>query len=89
MNDMRIVERKVDTNEVKIAAKDVQVYYGDTPTPAPTRPCRRPYRRLLAPLRHIFVRRATAAHHDGHAPRYATYLFALLKRALDLIVAPS
>ncbi|OJI94607.1 phosphate ABC transporter ATP-binding protein (PhoT family) [Planktotalea frisia] len=29
MNDMRIVERKVDTNEVKIAAKDVQVYYGD------------------------------------------------------------
>ena len=26
---MRIVERKVDTNEVKIAAKDVQVYYGD------------------------------------------------------------
>lgn len=29
MNDMRIVERKVNTNEVKIAAKDVQVYYGD------------------------------------------------------------
>ena len=29
MNDMRIVERKVDTNEVKIAAKDVQVYYGE------------------------------------------------------------
>lgn len=29
MNDMRIVERKVDTNEVKIAAKDVQVFYGD------------------------------------------------------------
>ncbi|MDG1335722.1 MAG: phosphate ABC transporter ATP-binding protein PstB [Tateyamaria sp.] len=29
MDDMRIVERKVDTNEVKIAAKDVQVYYGD------------------------------------------------------------
>jgi len=30
MNDMRIVERDVDTNEVKIAAKDVQVFYGDT-----------------------------------------------------------
>jgi len=29
MNDMRIVERKVDTHEVKIAAKDVQVFYGD------------------------------------------------------------
>ncbi len=29
MNDMRIVERKVDTNEVKIAAKDVQVHYSD------------------------------------------------------------
>ena len=29
MDDMRIVERKVDTNEVKIAAKDVQVYYGE------------------------------------------------------------
>lgn len=29
MNDMRIVERKVDTKEVKISAKDVQVYYGD------------------------------------------------------------
>jgi phosphate transport system ATP-binding protein len=29
MDDMRIVERKVDTNEVKIVAKDVQVYYGD------------------------------------------------------------
>ena len=29
MDDMRVVERKVDTNEVKIAAKDVQVYYGD------------------------------------------------------------
>jgi phosphate transport system ATP-binding protein len=29
MDDMRIVERKVDTNEVKIAAKDVQVYYGN------------------------------------------------------------
>ena len=30
MNDMRILERTVDTNEVKIAAKGVQVYYGDT-----------------------------------------------------------
>ncbi|WP_298835857.1 phosphate ABC transporter ATP-binding protein PstB [uncultured Roseobacter sp.] len=30
MNDMRILERAVDTNEVKIAAKGVQVYYGDT-----------------------------------------------------------
>ncbi len=29
MDDMRVVERKVDTNEVKIAAKDVQVYYGE------------------------------------------------------------
>ncbi|MEO9575281.1 MAG: phosphate ABC transporter ATP-binding protein PstB [Tateyamaria sp.] len=29
MNDMRIVERDVDTNEVKIAARDVQVFYGD------------------------------------------------------------
>lgn len=29
MNDMRIVERTVDTKEVKISAKDVQVYYGD------------------------------------------------------------
>ncbi|MEQ6204007.1 phosphate ABC transporter ATP-binding protein PstB [Sulfitobacter sp. HNIBRBA2951] len=29
MNDMRIVERKVGTNEVKIAARDVQVFYGD------------------------------------------------------------
>ena len=30
MNDMRIVERRVDQSEIKIAAKDVQVYYGDT-----------------------------------------------------------
>ena len=30
MNDMRIVERDVDQNDVKIAAKGVQVYYGDT-----------------------------------------------------------
>ncbi|WP_187430729.1 Phosphate import ATP-binding protein PstB [Roseobacter fucihabitans] len=29
MNDMRILERDVDTNTVKIAAKGVQVYYGD------------------------------------------------------------
>lgn len=29
MNDMRIVERDVDTNAVKITAKDVQVFYGD------------------------------------------------------------
>jgi phosphate transport system ATP-binding protein len=29
MNDMTFVERDVDTNEVKIAAKDVQVFYGD------------------------------------------------------------
>ncbi|MEL6464558.1 MAG: phosphate ABC transporter ATP-binding protein PstB [Pseudomonadota bacterium] len=29
MNDMRIVERDVDQNDVKIAAKSVQVYYGD------------------------------------------------------------
>lgn len=28
MNDMRILERDVDTKEVKIAARDVQVYYG-------------------------------------------------------------
>lgn len=30
MNDMRIVERKVDTNDIKISARKVQVYYGDT-----------------------------------------------------------
>jgi len=30
MNDMRIVERDVEQNDVKIAAKGVQVYYGDT-----------------------------------------------------------
>ena len=29
MNDMRIVETDVDTKEVKIAARDVQVFYGD------------------------------------------------------------
>ncbi|PZQ97641.1 MAG: phosphate ABC transporter ATP-binding protein [Cereibacter sphaeroides] len=28
MNDMRIAEREVDTNDTKIAAKKVQVYYG-------------------------------------------------------------
>ncbi|MBW4708944.1 phosphate ABC transporter ATP-binding protein PstB [Roseobacter sp. YSTF-M11] len=30
MNDMRILERDVDANAIKIAAKGVQVYYGDT-----------------------------------------------------------
>ncbi|MCA8883339.1 MAG: ATP-binding cassette domain-containing protein, partial [Rhodobacteraceae bacterium] len=30
MNDMRIVEREVDTQPVKFSGKDVQVYYGDT-----------------------------------------------------------
>jgi phosphate transport system ATP-binding protein len=29
MNDMRTVERNMDTNAVKITAKDVQVFYGD------------------------------------------------------------
>lgn len=29
MNDISIVERNVDTNAVKITAKDVQVFYGD------------------------------------------------------------
>jgi len=29
MNDMRIVERDVENTETKIAARDVQVYYGD------------------------------------------------------------
>lgn len=29
MNDMRILERDVDTNAIKIAAKGVQVFYGD------------------------------------------------------------
>lgn len=29
MNDMRILERDVDTNAIKIAAKGVQVYYGE------------------------------------------------------------
>ncbi|MGC3937250.1 phosphate ABC transporter ATP-binding protein PstB [Roseobacter sp. EG26] len=30
MNDMRILERDVETNAIKIAAKGVQVFYGDT-----------------------------------------------------------
>ncbi|WP_225026646.1 phosphate ABC transporter ATP-binding protein PstB [Xinfangfangia pollutisoli] len=30
MNDMRITERTVQTNQAKITARDVQVYYGDT-----------------------------------------------------------
>jgi phosphate transport system ATP-binding protein len=30
MNDMRAVERNVDTNELKIAARGVDVYYGET-----------------------------------------------------------
>ena len=30
MNDMRLVERDVDNNDIKIAARQVQVYYGDT-----------------------------------------------------------
>jgi phosphate transport system ATP-binding protein len=30
MNDMRILERDVDTKAIKIAARGVQVYYGDT-----------------------------------------------------------
>ncbi len=30
MNDMRIVERDVETHNVKIAAKNVDVFYGDT-----------------------------------------------------------
>ena len=30
MNDMRIAERTLDTHNVKIQAKDVNVYYGDT-----------------------------------------------------------
>lgn len=30
MNDMRLVERDVDSNDVKISAKGVQVHYGDT-----------------------------------------------------------
>ncbi|MFI0394732.1 phosphate ABC transporter ATP-binding protein PstB [Paracoccus jiaweipingae] len=29
MNDMRILERSVDQDEIKISARDVQVYYGD------------------------------------------------------------
>ena len=29
MNDMRLIERKLSMNEVKISAKDVQVWYGD------------------------------------------------------------
>ncbi|MEO0861072.1 MAG: phosphate ABC transporter ATP-binding protein PstB [Pseudomonadota bacterium] len=30
MNDMRLTERAVDNQDIKIAAKGVQVYYGDT-----------------------------------------------------------
>jgi len=30
MNDMRLLERNVDTNENKISARNVQVYYGTT-----------------------------------------------------------
>ena len=30
MNDMRLVERTVDTNEIKISARNVDVFYGDT-----------------------------------------------------------
>ena len=30
MNDMRLTERAVDSKEIKIAAHNVQVYYGDT-----------------------------------------------------------
>ncbi|OCX61619.1 phosphate ABC transporter ATP-binding protein [Thioclava sp. SK-1] len=30
MNDMRLTERKVDSKEIKIEARDVQVFYGDT-----------------------------------------------------------
>ena len=29
MNDMRLTERAVDTNQLKITARDVQVFYGD------------------------------------------------------------
>lgn len=29
MNDMRLMERAVDTTDIKISAKNVQVYYGD------------------------------------------------------------
>ena len=29
MNDMRVLERDVDANAIKISAKDVQVFYGD------------------------------------------------------------
>ena len=29
MNDMRLMERAVDTNQLKITARDVQVFYGD------------------------------------------------------------
>ena len=29
MNDMRIVERAVDTHDIKITGENVQVYYGD------------------------------------------------------------
>ncbi len=30
MNDMRLLERDVDAEAIKISAKNVQVYYGDT-----------------------------------------------------------
>jgi len=30
MNDMRLIERAVDMNDIKISARNVQVYYGDT-----------------------------------------------------------
>lgn len=30
MNDMRFMEKRVTTNEIKVKATDVQVYYGDT-----------------------------------------------------------
>src|SRR5690606_27859426 len=29
MNDMRLLERSVDQTEIKISARDVQVYYGE------------------------------------------------------------
>ena len=30
MNDMTLMDKTVDTQKIKIAAKDVNVYYGDT-----------------------------------------------------------
>ena len=51
---------------------DARSSHARSDTPMPT-PVLTPSR-AAAPLRHIFVRRATAAHHDGNAPRYATYL---------------